>query len=721
MSFSSNKTAPNNIDLSSSQTLSNKTLDNTNDFSGDVIDPSRLDVKKDTKANLDTYASSATNGQLCFATDIKKMYQVVDSALEEVGSGVSGGINYIENPDAELDTSGWAEYSDAAGELPVDGTGGTVGTEVQLTRNASSPLRGTGDFDLAKDGVNRQGFGASYDFTIDSADQAKKLTISFDYTTSTNYADADIKVFIYDVTNSNLIRINGEDLKANSSNATHYAQFQTAPDSTSYRLILHVSSNNGSAYSINFDNVKVGPTNLTFGTTVTDWEEFTMNIEGSTTNPTKGTIFRDKAFWRRVGDSMEIRYEYRQNAAGSAGSGTYIFRLPSGYTADTSKIQPVVNTARPTLGAAIASEGGAVDDLTGVVSLYDSTGLMIVGVDGADNTQIVDSAFADLAGTNTEYSFFASVPIAGWSSNAQSSQDLGNRDVVVRALGNGTGDSAPQNTFTKIASWSEQEDTADIFANGTATIPETGYYDISFSATVTDATDADLRQFTLALYVNGSNVVEFSEGNSNSVGDALSLMATGAVNGYKLNKGDTVEIYGKQINTDGDTLNIAASSTLRNSFHLAKRASPQTMLETETVAARYYVNSGQLLTNNVVESLIYDTKEFDTHNAYSTSTGNYTVPVSGFYRININCILDNAATWNPGDELALRIRVNNIDLGGEANHQLSATDFFTINADATLELEKGDVVDFTIKQVSGTNVNVQVDREFNYLEIIRIK
>lgn len=52
---------------------------------GSIVTPARLDVKQDTLANLTTYALTASNGQIVFATDDKQMYQVVDSALVAVG------------------------------------------------------------------------------------------------------------------------------------------------------------------------------------------------------------------------------------------------------------------------------------------------------------------------------------------------------------------------------------------------------------------------------------------------------------------------------------------------------------------------------------------------------------------------------------------------------------------------------------------------------------
>lgn len=83
------------------QTLTNKTLTSP-DINGGTIDdsvttglsiqnPTRLDPKKGLESALTTYALTASNGELCWATDTKKLYKVVDGLLEEAGSGAGGG------------------------------------------------------------------------------------------------------------------------------------------------------------------------------------------------------------------------------------------------------------------------------------------------------------------------------------------------------------------------------------------------------------------------------------------------------------------------------------------------------------------------------------------------------------------------------------------------------------------------------------------------------
>jgi hypothetical protein len=49
------------------------------------------------------------------------------------------------------------------------------------------------------------------------------------------------------------------------------------------------------------------------------------------------------------------------------------------------------------------------------------------------------------------------------------------------------------------------------------------------------------------------------------------------------------------------------------------------------VAARYYTNA--TTTTRVTNTLAYQTRSYDTHNAYNTTTGVYTIPIQGIYQI----------------------------------------------------------------------------------------
>lgn len=63
-----------------------------------------------------------------------------------------------------------------------------------------------------------------------------------------------------------------------------------------------------------------------------------MVVTGSITNPTKGTMAKDFRRWRREGSFARVRWEYKQTAAGTAGSGIYLYSLPTGLTIDSARI-----------------------------------------------------------------------------------------------------------------------------------------------------------------------------------------------------------------------------------------------------------------------------------------------------------------------------------------------------------------------------------------------
>ncbi len=127
-----------------SQTLSNKTLTSPIVNSPSIVTPSTMDVKQDTEANLITYAATASNGQLCFATDTKTMYQVVDSALTELGAGGEGGsvgdadtISLVRAANIEI-----ADIDLSGNNADFDG-GGTIDGTVSLSTTSADLILDT--------------------------------------------------------------------------------------------------------------------------------------------------------------------------------------------------------------------------------------------------------------------------------------------------------------------------------------------------------------------------------------------------------------------------------------------------------------------------------------------------------------------------------------------------------------------------------------------------
>lgn len=174
-------------------------------------------------------------------------------------------INYVGNPDAEIDTAGWATYADAAGTEPVDGTDGAAA--ITWTRSTADPAEGAASFVFTKDAANRQGEGVAYAFTIPAGQASRRIGIYFDckILAGGTYATSDLVVAVYDVTNGALVPVSGG--KGNLTNAAGISEFESegmhlqfnASTSTSYRLCIHVSSTSALAYSVRFDSFRIAP------------------------------------------------------------------------------------------------------------------------------------------------------------------------------------------------------------------------------------------------------------------------------------------------------------------------------------------------------------------------------------------------------------------------------------------------------------------------------
>lgn len=145
------------------------------------------------------------------------------------------------------------------------------------------------------------------------------------------------------------------------------------------------------------------------------WTDYTLTIGGSSSAPTQGSGATKTARGRRVGDTMEIQFDYAQTAAGANGSGTYLFPLWQAATIDSAKIKIDNDTMAGTCGSCSLRNSGNFS--YGNVQTYNSTNLAITVGDSAALLSYVGSANNGLGTTTIYYSFFARVPISGWESH----------------------------------------------------------------------------------------------------------------------------------------------------------------------------------------------------------------------------------------------------------------------------------------------------------------
>lgn len=525
-----------------------------------------------------------------------------------------GPINYILNPAAAVDTSGWALYKDAAGTAPVDGTGNGLSAIITWTRNTTTPLRGAGDFLWTHTATNRQGEGVSYDFTIDVADKAKVLQISFDYyVASGTYAStdttSDITAWIYDVTNAALIQPAGSLVPNAVGPAKWQGTFQSASNSTSYRLILHASSTTATAYTMEVDNVVVGPQIVTQGAAVTDWVAYTPTIVGFGT-PTSVT-----AEWRRIGDSIEIKGRFQSGTSTAVAAS---ISMPNGYTTDAAKIPNNANVGEwktnSTATSGFLFTGGVTSN---------TLSLSIAGGINQNN----GNAIAASGGWVIFNSFL--IPITGWSSSNILSSDTDTR-VVAAIYSTNAGNS--YNTEAQVDYEDKVLDTHGAVTTGASwkfSAPVSGVYDITASVYFANASYVVNNTILLNLWKNGSLFKFIAVWKAAaSITDLIGSSGSGSL---YLNAGDYIDI--RVTNNRGST--ALHNDGIYNQISIIRRSGPATIAASETVSALYTGAPPTGTLTNAFNITTFGTKVKDSHGAYSSGT--YTVPVSGTYSIQASC------------------------------------------------------------------------------------
>lgn len=144
--------------------------------------------------------------------------------------------------------------------------------------------------------------------------------------------------------------------------------------------------------------------------TITPWTAYTCTITGSTSNPAQGSGATKTALWRRVGDSCEIMFNYIQSNAGSAGSGAYLFSIPTNVSPNTSKTIASSSVGQGVIGAAGAGGGDC-----GIVQLYDTGNVAIAGITNGAGWVFTGSTRNALNNGSIGYSFKCEFAVTGWT------------------------------------------------------------------------------------------------------------------------------------------------------------------------------------------------------------------------------------------------------------------------------------------------------------------
>lgn len=643
-------------------------------------------------------ATSAPIGSIYLNSSNGRTYRKLDAGSSTnwvaVSSGGDAGVNYVTNPDAEANTTGWSTYADAAGTSPVDCTGGSP--TATWTRSTTSPLRGTANFLFTKDAANRQGEGVSTLLAVDRGDQAKPLAISFDYevgsgtfSAGSDTTDSDIEVYLYDVTNSQLIQPAGYKLVGGSTGQFKFAgEFQTASNSQSYRLCLHQAKTGTTAYTLKVDSVKVGPNAQIIGAPVTDWQAYTPT-GNMTTNATYS------GFYRRVGDSVEVQAKIA--FAGATDSTTMSISLPTGLVIDTAKVFSGQSQA---LGTANLGDNSAGFGYTGVVAVNTTSQVLFWGYNTGTWSNTVPFTIA----ASDALQVIFKVPVVGWGSTVTLSSDTDTRVVSASYYANANFTS---NTTTPADFNTKVFDTHNAVTTGAAwkfTAPIAGYYHVSFGISTNPTSTGAIRPFVI--YKNGAVAAYIASGEA-----ATSTVISGS-HTIQLNAGDYLDVRGTSSTTyGGGTVGTLAASTIS----IERLSGPATIAASESVIASYYSTSTDTMDNATVEIVDMNNKDIDTHGAVTTgSSWRFTAPVSGKYDFSAQVRLQSSTGWTVNEFCELYLYKNgSVYATSIVYSQDTAASSWTmfVTTNGIVPLIAGDYVDIRIRQDSGGNLNLSGNAE----------
>jgi hypothetical protein len=524
----------------------------------------------------------------------------------EIGGG--GGINYITNPSAESNTTGWATYQDAAGTSPVNGIDGTANTT--WTRSTSSPLRDSASFLMTKSsGASRQGEGVSYDFSIDPADQGKVLQGSFDYAiASGTFADDAVRVFIYDVTNAALISCVPSNLKNHTLPGEKFGfEFQAPVNSTSFRLILHIAGTDTVAYNLKFDNFSVGPQAKLYGSPVTDWISFAPTGSWVTNTTYTGR-------YRRVGDSVECMVNVA--LSGAPTSAALTINLPSGLSIDTAKL---VSTT------SLTNELGQISWLeptsgTGKLLYNNSTSLTAVYQSSTAGVTSAINATAPVTwGAGDSLQLIFKAPILGYSSSLLISNDASTRVVAARMSRTSGSQAISGATVLDWTSTVHDTHAAIDLSGNTFTAPVSGYYRSSGFVLLDTGSGEGAASTSYTIDGAGSTQVGQSGKSASTAGF-----------GFLSPLDFTVFLRAGQVLRTLSTNLAGSPSFVLGTWNIEQVQGPAQIAASESVNFRVSSSSGQTLTAGGTTTINYPTKDFDSFNA--VSGGVFTAPISGKYQ-----------------------------------------------------------------------------------------
>lgn len=590
---------------------------------------------------------------------------------------------------------------------PTFGSGASGNLSIAIV--TSNQLAGTTSLSYVSSAATTAGnMLASQAYTIDVEDQAKVLGFKFSYSAISNASNANwsgtssnsFGVAVYDVTNSVFLGVAGAfNIVQSSGTGIATGTFQTGTTTASIRFIVYNVNATSGAITLYLDNFQMGPQVTMQAPAISDWNSYTP-----TGSWVANTTYSGK--YRRIGDSVEIQISLSLTGAPTATSLT--FNIPSNLTIDTTKLV-LTSGAVPVFGQAAGVHSGTFYNF---VVLYNTTSSVSVvyqsaltgSITAVNATSPITWASGDTVTVN------CLVPIVGFSSNSVSSNDTDTRVIAFSATG--TANTAFTTTPSIVQFNSINKDTAGAYSSGTYTVPVTGFYQIN-AALDNSTTFAAGNGILLNVTRNGSNITSGYMRCESTVTSALTAAPTVSAT-YLYNAGDTITITAAGISTS-----FTATSGIYTYCNINRISGPAVITATESVNALYNTAAGQSIANNSATQIVFGTKVIDSHNVMNSSTGTYTVPVSGKYAVQM--ALYSATTAAAMTDFQLIIYKNGSAYQG-ANFPKGGTSTTpgAGNVSTLVSCNAGDTLAGYWLQTSGGSLALLANATFNWISIERV-
>jgi hypothetical protein len=596
---------------------------------------------------------------------------------------------------------GYFAYNDTTA-VPTNGLGGTASNVVFSTTN-TSVLFGSYDMRLTYGGASSLGQGVSYDFSIDYGMTTQVFQISFLFNTY-NFTSGDVMIYLYDKANLNFIPLSTQSVLATSGSPSMFLATFLPSSSSQYRLLFHCATGwNGTGEYFQFNAVSVTPQNLlnTTSSMINGWTQYTnggangvLQLGATVTPPTfgsTGTFYDYIAQWSRNGSDMELSYHMVINAVGNnnAGSGDYLFPLPSGLTIDWTKIAPSASYSNP-----IQIQGEGRVFFSGnyyiahayVVPSVSLSSFKLYYSTSATAEAICGSATTGLTTASLEFHYNVRLPIAQWNVPTNLSTDY--QEYSYNSSANAT---------TDTTSFAYGANGTLIYGYSPSSLTSIQKY-VQFQKTLTNRDDYILEFMNPAVSTS-----------SWLTPDQLGI-------GYYTN-GTTA--YGVTVTTiNSTTLSVnffsAASPTVLWSsittwyWRLRKRSQGNTAEQPPVIRAEYAIVSSTIPTSgNVVN---FDTLVEDTHTSVLPGIGwKFTAPQPGVYSVETNIGLATAKAFAAGETWLLYLYKNGtyfstINSWTSTAVLASTPNIFVLGGNKTIRLRAGDYVQVVVSysNTSGT-------------------